>query len=303
MDAARHPKTGGARPRARAGQLTGHTHAVGVAELLLAGQADTAAFSAAVDAADASDLAAVLALADHPDPELRRVVTLTLPLLTHGEAPTEEMVAVTIDLTLDADRRVRDYACFALAEHWREVDTPALRDALAARLDDLDRDTRSEALVGLAYRHDPRALPRVREALSRPSGNLWRLEMVAAGALSDPRLHDLVQRHQDGWTTAEDDRTADAVRRLTDPAGPGTDLLDGVAGLCRRRAHAQHDGDALNAWHLMAQMLEIAPHRAREFYDGVLARLAGDEAAEREVRENSALAQLAADADSRMDGD
>ncbi len=221
------------------------------------------------------------------------MVAATLPLLTHGDEPTEEMVAVAIDLSLDSDKDVRDYACFALAAQWREVDTPALRDALAARLDDIDRDTRSEALLGLAYRRDPRALPRVREALSRPSGNLWRLEMIAAGALSDPQLHALVRRHQDGWTTAEDDRTADAVSRLTDPTGPGTELLDSIAELCRRRARGQHDGDALNAWHLMAEMLDIAPHRAPDFFEGVLTRLAGDEAAQRELRERSALAQLA----------
>lgn len=40
--------------------------------------------------------------------------------------------------------------------------------------------------------------------------------MIAAGALSDPQLHDLVQRHDDGWTTAHHAQTADAVRRLTD---------------------------------------------------------------------------------------
>lgn len=270
---------------------------MGVAELLLAGRADTEAFDAAVDAADEADLAAMLALADHPDDEVRRVVAFTLPLMTHGDGPTEQMVAVTIDLTRDRDKDVRDYACFALAE-WREVDTPALRDALAARLDDIDRDTRSEALVGLAYRADTRAVPRVREALSRPDGNVWRLEMVAAGALSDPQLHGLVLQHQDGWTTAEDDRTADAVRRLTDPAGPGADLLDGMADLCRRRSRGWPDGDALDAWHLMSEMLAIAPHRAPEFFDGVLARVAGDDAAERELRERSALAQFAGELDS-----
>lgn len=79
------------------------------------------------------------------------------------------------------------------------------------------------ALLGLAYRHDPRAFPRVRAALSRPSGDLWRLELVAAGALGDPRLHPLVLRHLDGWDE-EDSLVTDAVRRLTDPAGPGADL-------------------------------------------------------------------------------
>jgi len=263
-----------------------------VAELLLAGQADTVEFNDAVDAADASDLAAVLALADHPDYEVRRVVAATLPLLTHGCGPTEQMVAVAIDLTLDRDIVVRDWACFALAQQWREVDTPALCDALAARLDDIDRDTRSEALVGLAYRGDPRALPRVREALSRPSGAVWHLELVAAGALSDPQLFDLVERHYDGWATVDANRIGEAVRRLTDPAGPGTDLLDGMAELSRRRAHGRPDGDALGVWQLMNEMLDIAPSRAREFFDGVIARVAGDDAAERELREHSALAQL-----------
>lgn len=227
---------------------------------------------------------------------MRRVLAVTLPLLTHGDEPTSEMVAVTIGLTLDTDNRVRDFACFSLAEQWREVDTPALREALAARLDDVDRDTRSEALVGLAYRRDPRALPRVRQALTRRGGNLLPLEMLAAGALSDPQLHELVQRHQAGWATDEEMRAADAVRRLTDPAGPGRDVLDGVADLARRRAHGRPDGDALAAWRLMSEMLDIAPDRAREFFEGVLTRLVDDEAAERELRDGSALSQLAAQA-------
>jgi hypothetical protein len=47
---------------------------------------------------------------------------------------------------------VRDYACLALGTQWREVDSPELRSALADRLDDPDRDTGHEALLGLAYR-------------------------------------------------------------------------------------------------------------------------------------------------------
>lgn len=265
---------------------------MGVAELLLAGKVGTAEFGAAVDAADASDIVAVLRLADHEDAEVRQVVAWTLPLLTHGDPPYGEMVEVVIRLTGDADKWVRDYACFALAEQWREVDTPALREALAARLDDIDRDTRSEALVGLAYRQDARALPRVRDALSRPSGDVWRLEMVAAGALCDQQLHELVLQHQLRWSTADAARTADMVRRLTDPTGPGNDVLVGVAELCRRRAQGRPDGDALAAWQLMTEMLDIAPHRAPQFLDAVLDRLADDEAAQ---RERSALAQLAAE--------
>ena len=266
-----------------------------VADLMLAGEHGSEAFQDAVDTADEQDVAAVLRLAGHEDPEVRRVVAATLPLLTHGEAPTEEMIEVAVRLTADGDDGVRDWACFAIAEQWREVDTPLLREALAARLDDVDRDTRGEALVGLAYRQDARALARVREALSRPDGDVWRLELVAAGALSDPHLHEQVLRHQIGWSTAADARTADAVRRLTDPAGPGDDVLDGVAELSRRRAHGRPDGDALAAWQLMMEMLDMAPRRVREFHDAVVERLAGDEAAQRDAREGSALAQLAAE--------
>jgi len=263
-----------------------------VAELLLAGLEDSAKFESAVDAADETDLAAVLELTDHSDARLRLAVASTLPFLTHGDPPTEQMVAAAIRLTLDTDKKVRDRACFVLAEQWREIDTPEVRDALAARLDDIDRETRSEVLVGLAYRRDPRALPRVRSALSRSSGDVWGLEMVAAGALSDPGLHDLVQRHQSDWSTETEARTAEAVLRLTDPAGPGDDLFDEVAKMYRRRARGLPDGDSSAAWQHLAEMLDVAPHRATEFLQAVLTRVAGDTATENEVRERSALAQL-----------
>jgi hypothetical protein len=187
---------------------------------------------------------------------------------------------------------VRDWACFALGEQWREVDSSSIRDALAARLDDADVDTRCEALVGLSYRRDLRSLPVVRTALERPRGDVWLLEMVAAGAWSDSQLHGLVLRHQSGWDDAGH-ATADAVRRLTDPEGPGDDLLDGVADLSRRRAYGRPDGDALAAWQRMNTLLEIAPYRAREFLRRVLGRLGDDPAAVHEVRHHSALAQRA----------
>lgn len=266
---------------------------MGVADLLLSGAVGTEEFDAAVDAADPSDIAAVIALANHESPVVRRSVASTLPLLSHGDPPNEEMVEVAVRLTTDVDKQVRDHACFALAEQWREVDTPEVREALAVRLDDIDHDARSEALVGLAYRRDERASRRVRDALSRPSGNVSRLEMIAAGALSEPGLHDLVQRHRFGWRSADGATTAEVVSRLTDPAGPGDDVLEGVAQLYRRRAHGHPDGDAVAAWHLMNEMLDIAPHRAPGFLDAVLDRLADDKAAHREARERSALAQLA----------
>jgi hypothetical protein len=150
-------------------------------------------------------------------------------------------------------------------------------------LDDIDRDARCEALLGLAYRHDLRALPRLRTALARPSGAVWRLELAAAGALGEPELHPLVLRHQSGWSSEEAQHTAELARRLTDPAGPGDDVIDGVAQLCRRRALGRPDGDAIEAWWLMADLLEIAPDRAAALFDEVRARIGDDADAAREV--------------------
>jgi HEAT repeats len=265
-----------------------------LADLLIAGEGGGPAFDAAVDAADETDIAAALKLATHADRDVRLAVTQSLPMLTHGDDPTPGIVNTAIELSRDQENSVRDLACLALGSQWRTVDTVGLRDALTARLDDSDPDTRCEALVGLAYRRDPRALPAVRAALSRPNGELWHLELLAAGALSDPGLHELVLQHQTGW---EDDHaaTADLVRRLTDPAGPGDDVLDGVAELYRRRANGRADDDAIDAWRTLDRMIDIAPHRAAEFMEAAASRLAGDEAAERELRTNSAMAQLAAE--------
>lgn len=256
---------------------------------LLAGDVDSEGYYRCVDDYDPDDWAELLVLTGHPDPDVRRAVVETLPLVL--SEPPQRAVGAVIELTSDEVVAVRDHACFVLGQQWREVDTPLLREALATRLDDLDRNTRNEALLGLAYRRDPRAAPRVRAALARESGDVWRLELVAAGALGDPRLHPFVLRHLDGWDEA-DSQTVDAVRRLTDPAGPGADLFRGVAGLYREGGCERSTIEPLEAWHLMMEMLDIAPDRTQELFDAVLTRVAGDEAAQHRLRTQSALSTM-----------
>ena len=60
---------------------------------------------------------------------------------------------------------MRDWATFALGT-LAEADSRQLRDALAARLDDPDEDTRLEAVHGLAVRGDPRAEAPARDLLA-----------------------------------------------------------------------------------------------------------------------------------------
>jgi len=182
---------------------------------------------------------------DDPDPRGRAAAVMALAEL--DDEPPSDLVERVILLTEDADAEVRDAACFVLGTQWDQLDSSALRDALAARLDDPHTDARCEALLGLARRGDPAAL-------------------------------------------------AEAVRRLTDPAGPGDDLFAGVAELYRRQSRGEADDDAPGWWRLMDRMLAIAPRRGRELFDGTERHLATDPAARRWLREHSALVTAVADA-------
>ena len=69
----------------------------------------------------------------------------------------ERVFDALVELTADPEPGIRDWATFALGT-LSPQDTPTLRDALAARLDDSDDSTRIEAVHGLALRGDARAL-------------------------------------------------------------------------------------------------------------------------------------------------
>ncbi|WP_274557223.1 ankyrin repeat domain-containing protein [Streptomyces spiramyceticus] len=109
--------------------------------------------------ADPAALPEILRHADHPDTEVRHRVAISLVGLV--PAGHEEGAAALIALSRDTDDEVRDWATMALAGI--EADTPEIREALAARLEDRDPDTAAEAARGLAARRDPRAV----EALAR----------------------------------------------------------------------------------------------------------------------------------------
>lgn len=118
--------------------------------------------------------------ATHPDPAVRYGVVMALM----GQ-DDDHALSTLIQLSADPDPEIRNWSTFALGTQ-TEIDTPAIREALAARLDDPDDDTRSEAMVGLAERDDPAAIPAVARALRAGPD---RRAIEAAARLGDPSLH------------------------------------------------------------------------------------------------------------------
>lgn len=102
---------------------------------------------------DARAIPALLELRIHPMAEVRLGVVSGLSGYVESEA-----IDGLITLSADADEEVRDWATFGLGQ-LIPTDTPAIRAALHARLDDPCAEIRGEAIEGLATRGDRSVLP------------------------------------------------------------------------------------------------------------------------------------------------
>lgn len=121
----------------------------------------------------------LLAQRGHADTYVREAVAFAL-----GGRKDQATLDALIELSRDEDTKVRDWATFALGT-LAEVDSPALRDALAARLEDPDEDTRMEAVHGLALRGDARASEPARDLLEgrdTSDDGVWRRHLLAETA-------------------------------------------------------------------------------------------------------------------------
>lgn len=121
---------------------------------------------------DPRAIPALLSLRRHPDAGVRYGVVAGLSC--HDDLAA---IAGLIELSRDPDDGVRDWATFGLGKQ-TSLDTPELRDALAARLADSDPEIRGEAMIGLALRKDDRARPAIESALRGPFYGDWPLEAV-----------------------------------------------------------------------------------------------------------------------------
>lgn len=182
---------------------------------------------------DSRSVSLMIPFARHADPDVRHSVVGALLRQRDPQA-----VNTLIALSSDEDDTVRDWATFGLGTQLGPtdpdapsddsvVDTPALREALVARLGDPHDDTRAEAIVGLAMRRDPRALPVLRQAIAdRRCGTL---ELEAARWYAAPDLCEGLRRFAaspDGQAlrSREADELREAIaaccRAVPDPPKP-----------------------------------------------------------------------------------
>ncbi|MFE2917661.1 HEAT repeat domain-containing protein [Kitasatospora indigofera] len=188
---------------------------------------------------DARAVPVLLALAGHPDAEVRRAVAEALPTVSTDD-PGPVLPAL-IRLTGDADPEVRNWATFALGFQI-DADSPEVRAALWSRTTDEDAAAREEGVRGLARRRDPRAVPLIAELLDDEAG-AHVLTFRAAAILGAAELLPHLEHY--------------------DPADPG--VADALAG-CDPAARARDEAFAaalLDALHRRAPDSDAAVHAER----------------------------------------
>ena len=120
---------------------------------------------------------------NHPDADVRWGVVHMMTGHVNDLA-----IKTLIELSADEDDNVRDWATFGIGDvaNLYEIDSPEIREALAARLDDTYLAARLEAITGLAPRKDERALEPLRKELE--DGWYATCAFEAATALADSSL-------------------------------------------------------------------------------------------------------------------
>jgi HEAT repeat protein len=137
----------------------------------------------------------LLELKNHEHEDIRYSVTHGLLTIESDDA-----IGALLELSHDDDEDVRNWATFGLGSQV-ETDTPEIREALLARLNEDDAEIRGEALVGLAVRKDKRVVELlVKELTGKVVGTL---AVEAAFEIGDERLYDALIALNDWWDVDE----------------------------------------------------------------------------------------------------
>jgi hypothetical protein len=130
-------------------------------------------------------------------------------------------IDILIALSADKDTDIRDWATFALGSQITR-NNKAIRDALWARVNDPDEDTRLEAIAGLATRKDPRINAVIRkELLTGEAGTLLFEAIVELGGQEFlPDLQELQQKSANDETIhpAWHSKLGEVIEALLSPA-------------------------------------------------------------------------------------
>ncbi len=133
---------------------------------------------------DAASIA-LLPYVAHADDGVRLAVTRALPGGAESAPAKARIAEALMSLSNDPSAEVRYEATFGLGVIL-DLDSPAIRETLRARLWDSDIDTQLEALVGLAQRRDPLVRDLIADKLR--ASTVDRLAVDAARAFADPAL-------------------------------------------------------------------------------------------------------------------
>ena len=117
--------------------------------------------------------------ANHDADDVRWAVACAL-----GGIEDDEALKILIELSSDQSDEVRDWATFGLGS-MTERDTPAIRRALLARLEDTSANVVAEAELGLAKRHDLRVIPHLARAVEEDKE---KLAGEAADEITSPEM-------------------------------------------------------------------------------------------------------------------
>lgn len=145
----------------------------------------------------------------HPSAAVRRAVAEALPMAMVVGERSSAGVATLISLCVDEDPEVRDWATCSLGRTLAAdsddlrafYDTPRIRAALIARLDDTDPATRAEACAGLALRPVGNLVDLVgplKRLLAGP--DVGRIPVIAAEALGSAELYGSLLALRSWWT-------------------------------------------------------------------------------------------------------
>ncbi len=143
----------------------------------------------------------ILPYVEHVDENVRDGVVHALTHLNADPRSIDGLIRLSVDLS----DQIRDWATFGLGT-MSDQDTPAIRSALLARLDDSDATTRYEALVGLAHRKDGRVIEPLVHELSHAEVHEYVIE--AAAILAHPNCLPMLEQLRDVNPDAEDVRRA-----------------------------------------------------------------------------------------------